>query len=464
MRRGNPFLRALWLVLFFPAPVLAQMDYGPSSYSIERWDEDYSYLRERSARTDPFDAIKYVPLGRSGDDYLSFGGQARERYDYFNNLNFGEGPQDEDGFRLTRLLAHVDAHFGPNVRAFLQLDSSLANDRFGGPRPGDADDFDIQQAFADVKLALGDSASATLRVGRQELIYGAQRLISPSDWSNVRRTFDGAKVSFEFSQDALDVFWVRPVVVDKSHFNSDDAHTWLAGIYNVTSLPQVLPGARSKLDLYLLALERAGSSENASASDTYTLGTRFHATPGPWDFDVEVDGQFGHVESSAIGAWAVAAEGGYTFQGVPTTPRAALGVDVASGSASAAHRFNQLFPPQYLYLGHMYVVGRQNLIDLHGGVTAHLTRDITLDVAEYLFWRQNTHDALYNLSGGVVRAGDGSTAAAIGNEFDAVVNWEINRHLSAYVGYAHFFAGPFLRRTGPHSDIDFLYAAVTFTF
>ena len=31
-------------------------------------------------------------------------------------------------------------------------------------------------------------------------------------------------------------------------------------------------------------------------------------------------------------------------------------------------------------------------------------------------------------------------------------------------GYAHFFTGPFLNRTGAHADEDFFYAAVTFTF
>jgi hypothetical protein len=451
------------------APVRAQRYGSSDSYSLERWEENYAYLKDPAARTGFFDPVKYVPLGADPNWYLSFGGQARERYDYFNNSNFGAGPQDEDGFRLTRLLAHVDAHFGEHFRAFVQLDSSLANDRFGGPRYGDADDFDVQQAFADVSFSLGGTAtdSATLRLGRQELIYGAQRLISPNDWANVRRAFDGVKLSLSFPADSLDIFFVRPVIIDKSHWNSDDDHAWLAGLYNVTALPWLLsPQAKSKLDLYLLALETTSQSAIAPgvSAATCTLGTRLHTTPVPWDFDLEADWQFGHRESSAIGAWALAAEAGYTFADAPLAPRAALGIDLASGSANGAHRFNQLFPPQYLHLGHMYVLGRQNLIDLHPEATFNLTRTITLDVAEHFFWRQNTGDATYNLTGGVVRAGTGTTASAIGSEFDAVINWQVQRHLSTYVGYAHFFTGPFLRRTGAHDDMDFIYAAVTFTF
>ena len=146
------------------------------------------------------------------------------------------------------------------------------------------------------------------------------------------------------------------------------------------------------------------------------------------------------------------------------TPRASLGIDTASGSPNTAHRFNQLFPPLYLYLGHIYFFGRENIIDLHPGLTFNLTKDLTLSADEHIFWRQNTHDGVYSLTSALVRGNGGSTAASIGNEFDVVLNWQIQRHISAYLGYAHFFAGTFIRQTGPHADVDFLYAAVTLTF
>src|SRR4051812_3005657 len=64
------------------------------TYSVVRWDEDYSYLKDTANRTDFFDPIKYIPLGT--DTYLSLGGSIRNRYEYFNNNNFGAGPQDND--------------------------------------------------------------------------------------------------------------------------------------------------------------------------------------------------------------------------------------------------------------------------------------------------------------------------------------------------------------------------------
>ena len=47
--------------------------------------------------------------------------------------------------------------------------------------------------FADIKLGQFLNGPAYLRVGRQELLYGSQRLISTLDWVNTRRTFQGIK-------------------------------------------------------------------------------------------------------------------------------------------------------------------------------------------------------------------------------------------------------------------------------
>jgi hypothetical protein len=462
MRR---FAICLAIVFVSCAGARAQEYGGTTAYSIEPWDEDYSYLSNPADRTDPFDAIKYIPLGNASDEYLTLGGQVRDRFDYFNNNDFGAGLRD-NGFDLVRMLADADAHFGPNLRAFVQLDSSLEYMRAGGPRTGDADNIDFQQAFVDVNVPLDqtNSDNLTFRLGRQELIYGAQRLISPNDWRNTRVSFDGGKASLYLPHDTLDVFVTRPVDVNKNRLNSDDDHTYFAGAYNVTELPDLLPDAATKLDLYLLELDQYRSSTNDVDANTYTLGTRFHTTPGPWDFDVEPDWQFGKYSRSHVNAYAVAAEGGYTLSKLVADPRLSVGIDLASGSDDPAHRFNQLFPPQYLYLGHMYLFGRENLIDLHPELTLYPTKDVTVSLAEHFFWRQNTNDAAYNLSSEVVEADTDSHAPFLGSEFDFAVNWQIQRHLSALVGYSHFFTGNFLHDAGAPKDEDFLFGMLTFTF
>jgi hypothetical protein len=463
----------LMATLLTPAACFAQ-SYGPTpggygagaggGFSLERWDEDYSYLKDQTSRSVFLDPIKYIPLGSDGSSYLSFGGQARYRFDYFNNRTFGPGINDEDGFHLQRYLVNADAHLGQNFRAFVQLDSSFADGREGGPRYGDTDAFDLQQAFVDLKTSDDANPWAFLRLGRQELIYGAQRFISPDDWRNVRRSFDGAKLSVSVPGDTVELFVTRPVLIEREQFDNDDAGTVFSGIYNVTSLPTLIDGADSKVELYLLDLNQTRHSTAGVDADTYTLGGRFVTKLGAFDFDVEGDFQFGDDESQRIAAWSIAGEAGYTFRSTALTPRASFGFDAASGSPKPNGRFNQLFPPTYDYLGHVYLFGRTNLIDAHVGIDLHLTNTLTLYVAQHAFWRQNTNGALYDLSGALVRGDNGSDASYVGNEFDAVFTWQIDRHISAYLGWAHFFAGDFISQTGPSKDVDFLYASVTYTF
>src|SRR4051812_21761077 len=167
----------------------------PPGYQKLRYDEDYLYLRNPANRSDIWDPIKYIPLNNAGDWYLSLGGEARERYEYYKNYRWNPRALDTDGYLLQRYLLHADLHLGESVRVFGQIQSSLEDWRAGGPRPSDEDRLDIHQPFADARLWAGDGKdAATLRVGRQEMLYGSQRLISVREDPNVRRCFDGARL------------------------------------------------------------------------------------------------------------------------------------------------------------------------------------------------------------------------------------------------------------------------------
>ena len=50
-------------------------------------------------------------------------------------------------------------------------------------------------------------------------------------------------------------------------------------------------------------------------SDTYTLGARFSGNPKPFDFDAELDYQFGRFNGGDISAYSIALVGGYTLAG-----------------------------------------------------------------------------------------------------------------------------------------------------
>ena len=99
-----------------------------------RYDENYLFLQKDSS-ADWYKKTKYSKLSKKGDVYISFGGDVRFQYFYFKNEAWGEVPQDNDGYILTRWLGHADFHVGKYFRTFVQLQSSLANglDRSASP-------------------------------------------------------------------------------------------------------------------------------------------------------------------------------------------------------------------------------------------------------------------------------------------------------------------------------------------
>src|SRR4051794_22249022 len=82
----------------------------PPPYKQLRYEESYKYLRDSSRQADFMDPVKFIPLSREGDWYLTLGGEVRERYEYFHNANWGAGPQDSHGYLLQRYMIHADAH------------------------------------------------------------------------------------------------------------------------------------------------------------------------------------------------------------------------------------------------------------------------------------------------------------------------------------------------------------------
>jgi hypothetical protein len=448
------------------------------TYTVTRWDENYSFLADPTQRTDFWDPIKYVPLNSTDDWYASFGGQIRERYEYFNNYTFGTGPQTRDGYLDTRLTENADLHFGPYVRVFLQGASALETGRNGGPRANDRDELDLEQGFVDLKIPLATPTDFTLRAGRQFLEFGAARLIGPADFSNVRKNFDGFRGDLDSPDNSLALFLVRPVLVEPYRFDSSDDQNALAGAYDTLQLPGLIPSAHSRLELYELYLNRQRTSftneTGTGTEDRFTSGFRMTTNPKPFDFDLEADYQYGNFSEHDISAFGIATKDGYTFSDLAFAPRIFLGADVASGSARVhggdVGTFNQLYPSGHGQFGNIDAIGRQNIIDVDPGLDLTLlahrkfVESLKLRTSFYEFWRESANDAVYTSSGSILRAAGTSNARYIGSELDFLLNWQVDPHLSAYVGYSHFFAGSFISQTGPSNGIDFFYTALTYEF
>ncbi len=423
-------------------------------YQVLRYNENWSKLAEKE-KTDSFDSLKYIELDSGGNTWLSIGGQLRERVEAWSGFAFGD--DNDDVFDLHRIFLHGDLHVGPNVRVFAEFINALSTDRDlpGGHRGLDVDSADLLNAFVDFNLPM-DNGSLTLRIGRQEFLFGKQRLISPLPWSNTMRRWDAISGILVTGNWKVHAFASKFVPVDKYGFNEADDSNKLFGVYGTFN---------KSLDVYYL-----GRDLDAKDSKRHTLGLRFFGKTKstPFDYDMEFAYQFGDVGASDIKAFMIGSQFGYTLKESQWKPRLWLGFDYGSGDGdpndAEVETFDQLFPLGHAYLGYIDIVGRQNIVDFSQGVDFKPTKKIGLKLANHFLWRAENSDAFYNAGGGVVRSGTAGNDKAIGSEFDLTATYSLNSHTSFLFGFSHFFAGDFIEESGASSDTNFFYSQVLFRF
>jgi hypothetical protein len=441
--------------------------------SAGRFNEDWAVLRgvDLGATDDFWDRLKFIPLTKDGSVWLTVGGQARERGEYFRQFLFGASqPEQSDAYLLSRFRLNADLHVTPYFRIFAEGKSAFALDRDlqGGRTTAYVDEFDLLNGFADIMIPLGAQASATLRGGRQELIFGSQRLVGPGDFTQIPNTFEGGAAIVRIGAWTITPFWTQAVpIIHKYKFNESTSDKMLFGIFSTGPLP-LLP---VNLDLYWLGVDNAAVTFNGTAGREHrqTLGGRTSGKIGQThlDFEVEGAGQVGSVGGGNIAAWMLTTVLGYTLPIPSLSPRVYLEFDYASGDkrpGGGVGTFNQLYPNGHSYLGYIDYIGRQNIISASGGLAVTPLRDLTLSLQQYFFWRASDRDALYNKARGVFRPGTGTNARYVGAEMDLLATYAFTRHLQGYAGYSHFFTGEFIRKTGPSWDSDFLYGALQYTF
>lgn len=151
---------------------------------------------------------------------------------------------------------------------------------------------DAQNLLFDAKLFDDGDSKVTARVGRQELIYGNERLISPLDWANTRRAFDGYKLMYSGAKWDADGFFVHPtnrLLTNEDKWDSTDFQTDYYGLYT----------QRKGLDIGAVDFYYLGLDYQAFNSNVHTFGTRLAGSKGSVLYETEGGVQGGDTSTGA---------------------------------------------------------------------------------------------------------------------------------------------------------------------
>ncbi len=427
-----------------------------------RFQEDWSVLAN-SGRAG-VDELKYIELSDGGTVWLSLGGQVRERIESWTDFAFGAPANHDDIYLLSRFFAHADLHIGEHWRVFVEAKTALASGRDlpGGRRSLEADYLDLQNGFVEYTTPIA-GGTLSLRGGREELLLGKQRLVSPLDWSNTRRTFEGGSAHLASGPWKATAFFTKPVIIELRDFNEAGDNEFY-GIYLNRSC-----STTSGVDVYAFGLDNETATFNGSSGreERYTIGTRGYGASGANDIDAEVAYQFGDLGTGDISAYMGSVELGRKVEIIGNPGRLALGVDYASGDDRAGdgdvETFNQLFPLGHAFLGFIDFVGRQNIAAARLTGTVTLAPGLVFRADLHHFRRAEEEDALYNAGGSVVRAGSPGSAKEVGTEVDLTLTKVLCPYAKVALGLSRLFTGDFIEQTGPAKDITFGYLSLELT-
>lgn len=405
---------------------------------------------------------------------VRLGASLRYRYEDKHDLKFGAAvPGNDENYHLGQLRIRLDWQPTANLSFVIEGQDAriLGQEAINEDATPNifADSLDLHRAYADVSFAAGE-LPGLVRVGRQKLNLGAQRLVASLEWVNTARVWDAVRLTLGSEKKrTVDAFSSRLVAVDPNSPNdwaktpsrlmNSDFH----GVY-LTDW-ELLP--RTRFESYgLLRRDRKSDDEVA------TLGVRFVTTFGSWEVDGEFPWQFGTYGGVDHEAFAVHLGGGRTWSGARES-RLGVAYNFATGDSAdeRSHRtFDNLYPLNHAYYGYMDLFSWQNMHNAELTWKIAPRDDVSFRLAYQDFWlaEPNT-DAWYNAGAVKIRqAGQGQSADShVGRELDLTVRHRLSLgrvSASLEAGYSYFFSDAYVRDTGPSRDADFAYLQTRFEY
>lgn len=382
--------------------------------------------------------------------WLRLSGEERIRTEGYENGGFK--PNNQDFYLLQRLRLNLLIQPVWWLKIIAQSQDSREFYKGGVAAPPYQDTWDLRQAYAEI----GDMERGffSLRVGRQEINLGEERLMGSSNWTNNARSFDAARLRLHHKKLRMDIFAASVVVVTVGQVGAVTPGNNIYGLYG--GMDNVVPN--STIEPYLFWRSQSTVKAQLGGVGTYDMkvpGVRWVGTlPHGFDYNTDLAFERGSVLKDSIDAWAGHWAAGYTAKALPKSPRFGAEYNYASGSASAKlgqrDTFDQLYSTAHDKYGLADQVGWKNTSHVRVGPEVKVMPRWSMSVRYGDYWLANAHDALYNTSNAVVaQLASGAGGRWVGQELDFVNAIQLSKITSIGGGVSHIFPGTFLKAATP---------------
>jgi hypothetical protein len=347
-----------------------------------------------------------APLGAQD---IVLGGELRPRFEIRHPVLRDWTERETQDFVSMRTRGSVLVTLPRDVRAFIQLQDV----REWGADPNtmalQATGLNLHQGW--IELGHETTAPFSARVGRQELVYGEERLVGVVNWAQQGRAFNGVRLRARVVDGLILDGLVMPI--GNEDVGQPGSNAGLYGLYGVASLA-------GTVDAYLLYNNedtRAGEPPATTRfTDQYTVGGRWSSGGQGFTWRVEGAVQRGTRQDRDVSAYLVAARAGRAL-----SDRLAVDLwyDLLSGGDDPTEPtirvFDTLFATNHKFYGSMDLftnipvqTGGRGLQDLAAKGSYRLSDGVDLSLDFHAFRLAATADG---------------EAARIGEELDLELRW-----------------------------------------
>jgi hypothetical protein len=399
--------------------------------------------------------------------WIQFGGQFRDRFEEAGHLSYGPHVDNHD---LTQL--RLGIYLRP-VKWFeavvVTQDSRVFFNQYVGNKPPYENTWDIREAYG--RIGSENEGLVDVVAGRQMFSFGDERVIGPSDWLNMGRTFDTVRVDLHPDNVNVSIFAASVINAINDELDHHIEGNNLYGIYS--SFRKLIP--RAVLEPYLLwrvapwNVSLAETQGKGGMSEV-TGGARIAGTArGGFDYDAEMNKQTGSLGHYTIDAWGGHWNVGNTFENLPGKPRLFVEYNYATGNRNPQSdtwtTHDQIYPSSHDKMDFADQFGWRNIEDLRMGVMQKVSKRWGFTEMANDLWLATKNDAVYTSSGAVSVAADPkATSTHLGTELDLIGTFKQDAHITYGFGFGHLFSGAFLNEATPGKGYNYPFSYVTYVF
>jgi len=433
-----------------------------------RYEDNFTDLKKDTVKKG-LDKLKYIQLSKNIN--ISFGGEIREQFQYYENQNFGDVPLTVSNPNtvqiLHRSMAHVNLELGRKLRLFTQIGSTF---RFGNEDPLVAqieeNKLNIHQAFIDYKF----HNKWLARVGRQEVFYGNHRLFTFREGPNNRLSFDAAKVVYQSKKRKYDMFIMTPVIAKEGVLDDSSFKDIVIGLH---STEKIITDYLI-MDSYTLIFNTDNRSYNYQKGHERreTSGIRLYSSNHNFNYEIEGNYQKGKFNDLKIEAYSLSTDVNYLLN---AKHNIMLGISTnymtgdKSPNDDKLNTYNSMFskPP----FGLVAPIGLSNIVNINPYIKMNPTVKSNVYMGVYWLKRQSNQDGTYAPgAGGAIETRPiptllySSTSKDIGTLFVLESNYFLNKNLSFGYDASYLTAGNYPKETGSGRNILYLSFKSIFKF